>query len=123
MRNDCARAGVDGMDAQVVFPIRPDPSRYGLTPARLQFFRRKTDYSEEIFFVTIGSVLLIPLGLKAVSSTPSPSLALALLALIVIVMAKSGRISKVIYRFKLRSIAAQPDYPQFLKYSADLVEH
>lgn len=30
---------MDGIDTHVVFPVRPDPSRYGLIHARLQFFQ------------------------------------------------------------------------------------
>jgi hypothetical protein len=113
----------DGSDAQIVLPVRPDPSRYGLTAARLRFFQPKTNYYEQIFFFTIGSFLLAVLYLNSALRAPHQPLGWALFGIMVAVLASSGRISKFIFRLKLRNIAAQPDYRQFLKYRADITEY
>lgn len=57
------------METAVVFPTRPDPKRYGLTPERIRFFRCDTDYSDTIVFIAVGSVVLLLLFRNTTSSS------------------------------------------------------
>src|SRR5262245_61656348 len=110
------------MDTLVVFPSRPDPARYGLTPERIRYFQPKTEHFDAIFFTTIALVLGGIFFVNQQAAGPQPLAALFFVGVIAAAIALSGRINKVIVATNMRSRAQQPDHQQFLRYEAAVAE-